>query len=315
MFSLTRQAVQLGFFPRLKIIHTSSSEIGQIFIPSVNWVLFILTVWCVLIFKNSSALASAYGIAVSLTMVITTILATTVALQRWRWKWYVVAGSVLVFFSIDLVFLAANLAKILDGGWFPLTIAAVIFVLVTTWRRGRKIMSQKLNEKSIAYENFKMIIENQKVTRVSGVAIFMSSSADGVPFTLVHNVKHNKCFHTTTVILTVVLEDSPYVFENERIKFESKGMGLYRIVATYGFMENPDIQYILQFCREKGLSCNLEDTTFFLGRETVIPSDKPGMAIWREHLFSYMSKNAARATDYFNIPPNQVIEVGVQVEI
>lgn len=315
VFSLTRQAVQLSFFPRLKIIHTSSHEIGQIYIPSVNWILFLLTVWCVLLFKNSSALASAYGIAVSLTMVITTILATTVAIQRWRWKWYGVAGLVLVFLSIDLLFLAANLAKILDGGWFPLAIGAVIFILVRTWTRGRKIIGLKLDEKSMSYGDFSTFIENQKATRVPGIALFMSGSAEGVPFSLIHNIKHNRCLHNTTAILTVIFEDIPYVLENERVEIQDRGMGLYRITTRYGFMENPDIKNILQCCQEKDFTLPLKETTFFLARETVIPSDQPGMALWREHLFSYMSKNAERATNYFNIPPNQVIEVGVQIEI
>jgi KUP system potassium uptake protein len=315
VFSLTRQAVQLGFFPRVKIIHTSSHEIGQIYIPSVNWILFILTAWLVISFGSSSALASAYGIAVSLTMVITTILACTVAMQKWHWKWYIVASILVVLLSIDAVFMIANFAKILDGGWVPLIMGTVIFILVTTWRRGRQIMAQKLIEKSIHFEEFIKFTETSKAVRIPGAAIFMSGTATGVPFSLIHNVRHNKCLHTIIAILTVVSEEIPYVSEPNRVEIHEKGRGFYRIIAKYGFMDSPDIHDILKHCRENGFPIHLSETTFFLGRETVIPSNEPGMAIWREYLFAFMSKNAERATDYFSIPPNNVIEVGLQIEI
>lgn len=315
VFSLTRQAVQLGFFPRVKIIHTSSHEIGQIYIPAVNWILFILTAWLVISFKSSSALASAYGIAVSLTMAITTILACTVAFKKWNWKWYYVAGTLLIFLTVDGVFMVANFSKILDGGWVPLMMGAVIFVLVTTWRSGRRILAKKLMEKSIHFEEFIKFTETSKAVRISGTAVFMSGTPEGVPFSLIHNVRHNKCLHTIIVLLTVIAEETPYVNDANRIEIHEKGRGFYRIIARYGFMDSPDIHDILKLCREKGFQIHLDGTTFFLGRETVIPSNEPGMEIWREYLFAFMSKNAERATDYFNIPPNNVIEVGLQIEI
>lgn len=241
VFSLTRQAVQLGFFPRVKIIHTSSHEIGQIYIPSVNWILFLLTAWLVITFKSSSALASAYGIAVSLTMVITTILACTVALQKWRWKPVIVFSILAIFLTVDIVFLIANFAKILDGGWVPLTMGAVIFGLVTTWRRGREIMAKKLLEKSVHFDEFLKFVETLRAVRIPGNAIFMSGSAEGVPFSLIHNVKHNKCLHSISAILTVISEEVPYVPLANRVEIHEKGMGFYRIIARYGFMDSPDM--------------------------------------------------------------------------
>lgn len=315
VFSLTRQAVQLGYFPRVRIIHTSSHEIGQIYIPPINWALFILTVWLVLTFKSSSSLASAYGIAISLTMVIVTILVSLVAFRKWRWGLPAIAAFFAVFMTVDLFFLAANLTKVVDGGWFPLVVASVIFTLMTTWKKGRRILSARLELKSIPMDQFLEKIEVEPISKTAGVAIFMSSSAEGAPPALLHNVKHNKVLHTRNVIITVAYEEVPHIAQFERVEILNLGKDFFRVRCRYGFMDTPDIQDILTCCEQKGLHIALNDSTFFLGRETIIPSAQPGMAIWREHLFSFMSKNAIRATAYFNIPPEQVMEVGIQVEM
>lgn len=315
VFSLTRQAVQLGFAPRVRIIHTSSQEIGQIYIPQVNWILFFLTCWCVLSFKSSSALASAYGIAVSTTMVVTTILTCSVALHRWKWHWFNVLAVLLLFLTTDFMFFGANLGKLAEGGWFPLALGGVVFTLMTTWSRGRKILMSRLREKTFALDEFLKKIDAQNLAQVEGTAIFMTGDPEGSPVALVHNVKHNKCLHRINAMLTIISSEDAHVEESERLNIIKIRENFYRMTAKYGFMENPDIHHILRLCKQQGVPLNLPEITFFVGRETVIASDRPGMAIWREHLFSFMSKNAERATAYFNIPPNQVVEVGIQVEI
>ena len=315
VFSLTRQAVQMGYFPRLRVVHTSSHAIGQIYIPVINWTLFVLTAALVIGFGSSSALASAYGIAVSMTMVITTALACAVAVQRWRWKWSSILILGGVFILTDLIFLAANLTKVADGGWFPLLMGAIVFTLMTTWRKGRKLLAEKLAAQTIPLEDFLKQVREKKLASISGSAFFMSGTADGTPYALVHNVKHNKCLHSKNAVLTVLSEDVPYVQKNARIEIRNVGESFYRIIARYGFMDAPDINEILDRCAEKGVKFDSTDTTFFLGRETILPSDQRGMALWREHLFSLMSRNATRATAYYNIPPNQVVEMGMQIEI
>lgn len=315
VFSLTRQAVQLGYAPRVRIVHTSSHEIGQIYIPQINWILFVLTCWCVFSFKSSSALASAYGIAVSSTMVITTLLTCRVASRRWNWHWTSVAGVLALFLSIDLVFFSANVPKIAEGGWFPLILGAVIFTLMTTWSSGRKILMQRLREKSLPLTDFLKKADSQNLAQVQGTAIFMTGDPEGTPLALIHNVKHNKCLHEKNALLTVTSCEEAHVDKSERIDIKTVRKDFYRVIAKYGFMETPDIHDILRICKEKGVVLNLIDITFFVGRETLLASDHPGMAIWREHLFSFMSKNAERATAYFNIPNDQVIEVGIQVKI
>jgi KUP system potassium uptake protein len=316
VFSLTRQAVQLGYFPRLKIIHTSSLEIGQIYIPVINGTLFLLTAWLVITFGTSSALASAYGIAVSTTMVITTILACTVAVRNWKWKWFSVLIVIFIFLTIDLIFFSANFTKIADGGWFPLLMGSIVFTLMTTWREGRRILANKLNEKTIPIDEFLEGLNNKNIQRIEGTAVFMSGSSEGTPLALVQNVRHNKCLHTKNAMLSIVSVDTPYVSNEDRIIFKTKGEDFYRIIAKYGFMESPDIIHILSECKKFGATFNLPETTFYLGRETILPTARyEGMSLWREHLFSFMLRNAERATAYFNIPPDQVVEVGILVEI
>lgn len=315
VFSLTRQAVQLGYSPRVRIIHTSKEEIGQIYIPHVNWILFILTAWLVVSFGSSTALAGAYGIAVSLTMVITTLLTCVVAFQTWKWKWYLALTVGIVFLTVDGFFLVANSTKINDGGWFPIVMGAVVFTLMTTWRTGRTILKERLREKSIPLGDFIAQVKEKPPVKIPGVAVFMTGDQKVTPPALAHNVRHNKILHSQNMILTIIAKEVPLIPIEERIELDSFEQNFHRVIAKYGFMETPDIADILKACAGKGLRLELSEITFFLGRETLLASERPGMAIWREHLFSFMSRNAERATAYFGIPANQVIEVGIQVEI
>ncbi len=316
-FSMTRQAIQLGYVPRLDITHTSERAIGQIYVPFVNWILFTAVVLLVLGFKDSDSLANAYGIAVAATMVIECILAMVVARLIWKWStWMVVLviGSMLV---VDFIFLLSNAAKFLSGGWFPLLIGSGIFTLLMTWKRGRTLMFRRLTEQGIPLKPFLEGLDAHPPTRVQGTAIFMTANAETVPHALLHNLKHNKVLHEKTVFLTIVTHDVPLVPLEDRVQFERLMNGFYRLEAWYGFKEQPDIDEILNSCRVRyGLAFDVMDTSFFLSRETVIPtSDVPGMALWRDHLFAWMTRNSVRATDFFNIPANRVVELGTHIEI
>jgi KUP system potassium uptake protein len=315
VFSITRQAVQMGFCPRINIVHTSVKEIGQIYIPFINWSLFLGVIWLVLTFKSSSNLAAAYGIAVTGTMVITTVLAFYVAIKKWKWPLgpSIILFSLLLFF--DISFFAPNLLKITHGGWVPLALGAGIYTLMTTWQKGRRILAEALKARSIPVADFIKKIELEKPIRVPGTAIYMSSDPWGVPIPLLHNLRHNKVLHNRIIFLTISTKEIPYVAKSERVQLESFGQEIYRIVACFGFMETPKIKHILEACRLKTFNISLQETTFVLGRETILPSSMLGMALWREWLFALMAKNAARPTAFFRIPPNSVIEVGIQIEI
>jgi KUP system potassium uptake protein len=315
VFSLTRQAVQLGFSPRFRTVHTSSQEIGQIYIPNVNWALLVLTCWVVFEFRTSSELASAYGIAVATTMIVTTTLACLVAYQRWRWSPFAVLGVLIFFLTTDFVFFAANITKIADGGWVPLLIGMSVFTGLTTWRRGRQILAERLRQKTIPLADFIKKAEARNYARVPGIAVFMTSDPEGTPPALLHNSRHNKALHTNNVLLTIGTEDVPHISKQDRIEITPLPEGFYRVTAYYGFMETPNVPDILDACSLKGVELPISKVSFFLGRETLIPSARPGMAIWREVLFSFMSKNAERATNYFSIPADQVVELGIQIEI
>lgn len=315
VFSITRQAVQLGFFPRISIIHTSSKEIGQIYVPFINWALFVGVIWLVVNFKTSSQLAGAYGIAVTATMVITTVLAYEVSVRIWGWSRWKSVSIFGVFFIVDIAFLGANLAKILHGGWVPIVIALLVFSLLTTWQKGRQILSRRLKDRSISVEEFTLKLVKTPPLRVPGTAIYMSGDPWGVPVPLLHNLKHNKVLHERLAILTIKTIDEPTVDKENRVSIEEITPNFYRIQAYYGFMETPKIKHILEACRSEDIHFNVTETTFVMGRETILPSNHPGMALWREKLFAIMSKNAQRPTAFFRIPPNQVIEVGIQVEI
>jgi KUP system potassium uptake protein len=314
-YSLTRQAVQLGYSPRVSIEHTSSVEIGQIYIPSVNWWLMLVTIAVVLGFRSSSGLAGAYGVAVTSTMVITTLLLHVVSREVWGWSVLRATLMAAGFLVIDLAFFAANLVKIPQGGWLPLLIAAGIYTLMSTWKRGREILSKRLQEKSVPLNILMADLAADPPPRVPGTAVFMSGNPGGTPPALVHNLAHNKVLHEKVVFLTVATEEVPHVPATERITVKHLGKGFHSVTARYGFMEDPSIYDIIEHCREKKLVIQLEGSTFFLGREDLVSTDRPGMARWRERLFAFMSRNALRATAFFQIPSTQVFEVGAQVEL
>ncbi len=314
-FSLTRQAVQLGYIPRMEIEHTSSREIGQIYVPSVNKMLAVLTIALVLYFQTASNLAGAYGVALSTLMALTTVMFYVMSREVWGWsfaKAAVVSGSFLI---VDLTFLAANALKIWHGGWVPLVIAIALYFVMITWKKGREILAKRMMEKTVPLKLLLADLAAEPPTRVPGTAVFMYGSSDGTPPALVLNLTHNKVLHEKIVFLTVMTEDVPHVGGEQRVTVKRSGKGFHNVLARYGFMQDPDINEILAACKTNGLSIPLEGTTFFLGRETLIASDRPGMAMWRERLFSFMSRNALRATAFFKIPPNQVFEVGAYVEL
>jgi KUP system potassium uptake protein len=314
-FSLTRQAVQLGYIPRMQIEHTSSREIGQIYVPAVNWLLMLLTIALVLGFQTSSNLAGAYGVALSTLMALTTMMFYVMSREVWGWSLLKAAAVSGTFLIVDLTFLVANALKIWHGGWVPLAIAIVLYFVMSTWKRGREILSKRMLEKTVPLKLLLADLAAEPPIRVPGTAVFMSGSSDGTPPALVHNLTHNKVLHEKIVFLTVTTEDVPHVGGEHRVTVKRSGKGFHNVVARYGFMQDPDINEILAACKQNHLDISLEGTTFFLGRETLIASDRPGMAMWRERLFSFMSRNAMRATAFFKIPPNQVFEVGAQVEL
>ena len=315
-FSLTMQAVQLGFIPRLKITHTSSKEYGQIYLPAINWALMIGCILVVLGFQTSSNLAAAYGIAVTSTMVITTVLFYFVARDRWNWGFLPTAALCLFFLVIDAAFFGANIIKVLDGGWFPLLFAAAIFLVMMTWKKGRSILTTRIQEETEPLEDFLQKAERQKLTRVPGLAVFMNSNATRTPPALLHNLEHNKVLHERVLFVTVKTRPIPYVDAEERIKIEIMGKGFSRMKIYYGYMEEPNIPNVLAGVEQPGFVFKPEETTYFLGRETIISTRKySGMMRWREKLFSVLSKNARSATAYFGIPTDRVVELGEQIEI
>ncbi|HSU12960.1 potassium transporter Kup [Longimicrobium sp.] len=314
-FSLTRQAVQLGYLPRVHIEHTSSREIGQIYIPGVNWLLMIAAIGLVAGFKESSSLANAYGVAVTTDMVFTTLLFSAVARARWGWAWWRVGVLATAFLVVDLAFWGANLEKIPHGGWFPLVVAGVIFTLMTTWKRGRQILATRMHATTLPFDLFLADLQRNPPARVPGTAVFMYGNTGGTPPALLHNLMHNKVLHERVVLLTVETEEIPVVDAAERISVADAGHGFYRISVRYGFTEEPDVPGALAQVRRPELDLSPMKTSYFLGRETLIPSKKPGMAMWREHLFAVMSRNARTATSFFGLPPNRVVELGAQIEL
>ncbi|MFL6743134.1 MAG: potassium transporter Kup [Sphingomicrobium sp.] len=313
-FSVTQQAIQLGFIPRLRISHTSESAAGQIYIPVVNWALMTMVILLVVTFQSSSNLAAAYGIAVTGAMLIDSVLIAVVLRQMWNWNRFVVVGLLILFFSVDFTYLSANLLKIPAGGWFPLLVGAIAFTLLTTWAKGRKLMIDRMNEASLPMEIF-IKSAATSAARVPGTAVFMTSSASGVPHALLHNLKHNKVLHERVILLTVRIEDVPYVQGEKRIEQKDYGSGFYRVKVRYGFMEEVDVPAALAQLKGIGEKCKMMDTSFFLARQTLLASSRPGMAIWREKLFAWMLRNAESAMEFFKLPTNRVVELGSQVEI
>ncbi len=315
-FSLTRQAVQLGYLPRIKIRHTSETEIGQIYIPSVNWILMICAIGLVIGFRESTRLAGAYGVAVTATMGITTVMFAVMARERWRWSLAACAAFVVPFLIADLAFFGANIVKIADGGWFPLLVGVLTFTLMTTWRRGREILNERIAEgSSMTIEQFVKELEQGHIPRVPGTALFMSRSTKGIPTSMLHNLKHNKVVHQKVVFLTVDTEEAPRLSNDERYEWQELGQGVYRLSTRFGFMEDPDIPVMLAGMTDPPVALNPMTTSYFLGRETLIPTRRPGMAIWREHVFAWLMRNSTSASQFFSLPPNQVIELGAQVEM
>jgi len=313
-FSLTQQAINMGFLPRMQIKHTSASAAGQIYIPTLNWALMIMVIILVLFFQSSSNLAAAYGIAVTGAMFIDTILLAVVLITLWRWPLWKALPLIAVFIIVDLAYLGANLLKVPQGGWVPLAIGLFIFTLLTTWSRGRNLMRQSMTEGTIPMEVFAKSAHSS-ATRVPGTAIFMASAASGVPSALLHNIKHNKVLHERVVILTVAIQDVPYVDEANRCSVKDLGQGFYRMVLKYGFLEETDIPAALKRADICGGPFEMMKTSFFLSRQTLLASEKPGMALWRERLFAWMLRNAASAMEFFRLPTNRVVELGSQVEI
>ena len=315
-FSVTMQAVQFGFLPRLRITHTSSREFGQIYIPSINWALMVACIVLVIGFGASSALAAAYGVAVISTMTITSIMFFVVARQRWHWNLGLVIALVGVFLIIDLSFLGANLVKVPHGGWFPLVAAAAVFAIMTTWKQGRRALTQVLLSNALPIERFLEDITRNPPLRVPGTAVFMNGNVTGAPAALLHNVRHNHVLHEHNVLLTAITRQTPRVDPADRVTVERLGQGFWRIVVSYGFTEEPDVPSVIAGIREPGLELDPERVTYFLGRETLIAiRHVHHMTGWREKLFVAMQRNATNATSYFRLPSNQVIELGSQVEI
>ena len=314
-FSLTRQAIQLGYAPRLTVEHTSSWRMGQIYVPQVNWFLAIGTILIVFGFGSSGALAAAYGIAVALTMIITAILLHVIAVERWRWPLPAALAVTATFLAIDLTFFSANLLKFVQGGWLPIAIGISLFTLMTTWKTGRRIVYERLTARAFPLEAFVTAVRTAPPTRVSGTAIFMTAQPTGTPAALVHNLHYNKMLHEHVVVLTVATVPTPHVAPDERLTVRSMGASIYNARIQYGFMEDPDVPEVLGQLRVAGVPIDEDDLTFFLGRETIVVGRRPGMATWREKLFVLMSRNAVRATAFFKLPPERVVELGVQVEM
>jgi len=314
-FSLTMQAVQLGFSPRIKINHTSTREYGQIYVPAVNWALMIGCIAIVIGFRSSSNLAAAYGVAVTSTMVITTVLFYIVARRIWGWSILAALPLAIFFLIIDVAFFGANIIKVADGGWFPLLLAWAVFTVMTTWKTGRRILSERIQREARPLEEFLDEMTRHPPTRVPGTAVFMNGNASRTPPALLHNLEHNKVLHEHVLFVTVKTRLIPFVVPEERVETASLGHGFHRLKIYYGFMEDPDIPHVLSEAQIPGFTYDREDLTYFLGRETIIPAKRPGMALWREHLFAVVAHNATSATAYFCLPPDRVVEMGEQIEI
>lgn len=314
-FSIARQASLLGYAPRLSVVHTSSAEIGQIYVPAVNWALMVATITLVIGFASSSALAAAYGIAVTGTMLMTTVLAFVVSRRRWRWPLFFAITVTAVFFVIDFAFFSANMLKVPQGGWVPLVVAAFVFTLMTTWRRGREVLRERIAERSIPLERLSSWLAEQRPVLVPGTAVYMTAHPSAVPHALVDNVRHNRALHENVLLLSIVVARTAHVSVAKRIEVQDLCGGVRRLIGHYGFVENPDVPSLLRLAIAEDIDVDPEEVTYVLGRETLLPSERAGMARWRESLFSFMSRNAERAAAFFRIPSDRVLEVGTQIDL
>jgi KUP system potassium uptake protein len=315
-FSLTMQAIQLGYSPRLKVIYTSARIIGQIYVPVVNWGLMIACIALVLGFRTSSNLAAAYGVAITTTMLITTILFYVVARRRWRWPAAAALPVAAFFVMVDVAFFGANMLKVAHGGWFPLLVSTVILFLMLTWRKGRRVLRSRLSEICIPLDDFLPELKSQSIRRVPGTAVYMSGNRFGTPLALLHNLKHNKVLHEQVVLLTVRTEEIPYLASpKDRVALENLGEGFWRAQIHFGFMEKPNVPVALDSVKQIGLRFDPMRTTYFIGRETVLATRKLGLSSWRGSLFAWMTRNAGDVTSYFCLPPNGVVELGARVEV
>ena len=314
---MTRQAIQLGVSPPMRVIHTSPEEIGQIYMPAVNWLLMISTVLVIAGFGSSGSLAAAYGIAVATTMLSTTILAFFVTRERWKWNFLTAGLVAALLFVMDISFFGANLLKIAYGGWFPIVAGVVIFILMTTWKRGRELLNRELSKITEPLDEFLSGIAADPPVRVPGTAVFIVRRLDdGTPPMLIHHLSHNKALHEMVVLLTVVYENVPRIPAAERIEVTRLEQGFFRVIVRYGFMQSPNVPVALRECEQHDLSIDIDSATFYMARETLIPTERRfGMELWREKLFSFMVRNALHASAFYKIPPGQVVEIGIQVEI
>jgi KUP system potassium uptake protein len=314
-FSVARQAVQLGYLPRMRIVHTSQSEEGQIYVPFTNWTLYLAVMALVFGFQSSSNLAAAYGIAVTGTMMIDTILVSFVIFLAWRWNPWLAAPLLVALLLIDSAFFSANAIKLLQGGWFPVVVAVASFTTLTTWRRGRQLLFREMGNLTMPLDQFIESIERTPLKRVGSTAVYLTSRPEGAPSALLHNIKHNEVLHARNALVTVQTAEVPYVEDKDRVEVIDLGHTFYRVLVRYGFMEQPDLPKALAFCADKGFPVDLDSTSFFLSREVVVPKMTPPMLLWREMYFIWMLRNAQSATDFFRIPTNRVVELGTLVEI
>jgi len=315
VFSLTRQAVQLGIWPRARIVHTSAEEAGQIYVPEVNWALLVACLWLALEFGGSSALAAAYGVSVTGTMIITSLLFALVARARFGWSLAVTALVLAVFLAIDVSFFAANLAKILHGGWLPLAIGAAVFSIMTTWRAGRSALASAREMRSLPLDAFLTDVRGTRPHRVPGTAVVMSGTPEGVPVVLLHHFKHNRTLHERVVILSISTDRQPRVHPPDRVRVADLGEGFFQLSARVGFMQDPDVPALLRDARAFGLDVDPGQASYFLGRESLLTNGPARLARWRKGLFAFLSRNARPATQFFGLPPNRVVELGGQVEL
>jgi KUP system potassium uptake protein len=312
-FSVVQQAVQLGFLPRLKILHTSARAMGQVYIPAVNWTLLVMVLLLVVTFKASSNLASAYGIAVTGTMLITTLMLAFLVFDVWQWRKLPAAATIGLFFAVDGLYFASNVTKIPDGGWFPLVVAAISFTVLTTWARGRRLLRERLSEVSLPLPVF-IRSAAASAHRISGTSVFLSASAEAIPSALLHNLKHNQVLHERIILLNVVVEDTPFAAAEKRLEVRRLGKGFHEVVVHFGFFEDPDVPKALEGARALGLAIDIDNTSFFIRRETLVKAQKSSLRPWRAKLFMMLQGTAQEAARFYRLPPGRVVELGAQIE-